>query len=70
MSLKYKRVLLKLSGEALQGNAGFGVDFDTISRIGNDILDAVNIGVEIAIVVGGGYLTFSAVTPKASLPIA
>lgn len=56
MSLKYKRVLLKLSGEALQGNAGFGVDFDTISRIGNDILDAVNIGVEIAIVVGGGNI--------------
>lgn len=56
MSLKYKRVLLKLSGEALQGNSGFGVDFDTISRIGGDILDAVNVGVEVAIVVGGGNI--------------
>ncbi len=54
MAPKYKRVLLKLSGEALAGEKGFGLDEDTLSNISDVIKKCVEIGVEIAIVVGGG----------------
>ena len=54
MSVKYKRVLLKLSGEALSGDKGFGLDMDTIQTICKGIKDAHDLGAEIAIVVGGG----------------
>ena len=54
MSVKYKRVLLKLSGEALSGDKGFGLDMDTIQTICKGIKDAHELGAEIAIVVGGG----------------
>jgi uridylate kinase len=51
---KYKRVLLKLSGEALAGDKKFGLDMDTVISIAKAIRDCVDMGVEIAIVVGGG----------------
>lgn len=51
---KYKRVLLKLSGEALAGDKHFGLCEDTIGRITDKIKEALESGVEIAIVVGGG----------------
>lgn len=52
---KYKRVLLKLSGEALKGTHDFGIDFKFVSRIAAEIRDCVeNTGVELAIVIGGG----------------
>lgn len=51
---KYKRVVLKLSGEALSGKKGFGIDEHTITRISSEIKRLNEIGVEIAIVVGGG----------------
>lgn len=54
MAPKYKRVLLKLSGEALAGSKGFGLDEDTLSHISEVIKKCVEIGVEIAVVVGGG----------------
>jgi len=54
MSLKYKRVLLKLSGEALAGERKFGLDFDVIAPICQSIKEAHDMGCEIAIVVGGG----------------
>ncbi|MDD6307921.1 MAG: UMP kinase [Clostridia bacterium] len=54
MGKKYKRVMLKISGEALAGNAGFGLDFDTISAIAKTISTCVREGYEIALVVGGG----------------
>lgn len=54
MEPKYKRVLLKLSGEALAGNKGSGLDFETINRICKGVKKAYDAGVEIAIVVGGG----------------
>lgn len=54
MQPKYKRVLLKLSGEALAGDAKFGLDFDTVLAICKEIKTCVNEGVEIGIVVGGG----------------
>lgn len=54
MQPKYKRVLLKLSGEALAGDQKFGLDFDTVLRICAAIKQAADLGVEIGIVVGGG----------------
>ena len=50
----YKRLLLKLSGEVLAGKEGKGVDFDTVDTICRAVKDAHDLGVQIAIVVGGG----------------
>lgn len=52
----YQRILLKLSGEALMGNQPYGLDFPTIERVCNEIKEAHKIGVEQAIVVGGGNI--------------
>ncbi len=54
--LKYKRVLLKLSGEALLGQESYGVDPKVIARVSDEIAALAEIGVEIAIVVGGGNI--------------
>ena len=54
MKPKYKRVLLKLSGEALSGEQGHGLDFETVSRVCAAIKECVDAGAQIAIVVGGG----------------
>ncbi|MCT0041263.1 UMP kinase [Weissella confusa] len=54
--VKYKRVLLKLSGEALAGERGYGIDPETVNSIAVEIKDVYDLGVEIAIVVGGGNL--------------
>ena len=51
---KYKRILLKLSGEALAGQNGFGIDADTLGKVCYNIKKVVDMGVEVAIVVGGG----------------
>lgn len=51
---KYKRVILKLSGEALSGERGFGISTAVVERIAHDIVDIAKMGVEISIVVGGG----------------
>ena len=51
---KYKRVILKISGEALAGDTRFGIDVETLGNISDKIKEAAEIGVEIAIVVGGG----------------
>src|SRR5688572_12795415 len=53
---KYKRVLVKVSGEALMGNQQFGQDLQTIQRICADIKTLSDIGVEVCIVVGGGNI--------------
>lgn len=55
-SPKYRRILLKLSGEALMGDQGFGIDPDTIREVALKIKNALEMGVEIAIVVGGGNI--------------
>ncbi len=52
----YRRILLKLSGEALQGDHLFGLDAGKLSRIAQEIAGAVQIGVQVAIVIGGGNL--------------
>ncbi|MBR2499486.1 MAG: UMP kinase [Clostridia bacterium] len=54
MTVKYKRVLLKLSGEALSCENGTGIDFDKLTKISEVIKNAREAGVQIAIVVGGG----------------
>lgn len=51
---KYKRILLKLSGEVLAGNKKTGIDFDTVEPICEAIRDVNNLGVQVGIVVGGG----------------
>jgi len=61
----YKRVLLKLSGEALMGEDTYGINRDTVDRIVGEIADIVNLGVEVAVVIGGGNI-FRGVTPAAS----
>ena len=53
---KYKRIMLKISGEALAGEKGFGIDFDTTNEIALQIKELVKLGVEIGIVVGGGNI--------------
>ena len=52
--IAYKRVLLKLSGEALSGEAGHGIDPDVVGRICERVKEVVDLGVEVSIVVGGG----------------
>jgi uridylate kinase len=52
----YRRVLLKLSGEALAGGQGYGIDPDTIGRIAREISEVVGLGVQLAVVIGGGNI--------------
>jgi len=52
----YKRVLLKLSGEALMGSKGLGIDPDIVENIANEIAEIKNLGMEIGIVLGGGNI--------------
>lgn len=54
MSAKYKRILLKVSGEALAGKNRFGIDEDTVADISRNIKEVTEMGVQVSIVVGGG----------------
>ncbi len=56
MDLKYKRILLKLSGESLMGDNGFSIDPTKVRQYASDIKGLVNEGVEVAIVIGGGNI--------------
>ena len=53
---RYKRIVLKLSGEALAGSSGYGIDPKTLVSIASQVVDVVKQGVEVAIVVGGGNI--------------
>ena len=53
---RYKRILLKLSGEALMGKSGYGIDVAVVQALAADIKQAVDTGVEIAVVIGGGNI--------------
>lgn len=55
-SISCKRVLLKVSGEALMGDKNYGHDFDTLKNIAEDIKEVVNLGVQVCVVVGGGNI--------------
>lgn len=52
--LKYKRVLLKISGEALAGDKHFGFDFDVVSKVCDVIKKCTDMGVQMGVVIGGG----------------
>jgi uridylate kinase len=52
--LKYKRILLKISGEALIGKSNFGIDSKVMDEIADEVKNVVELGIEIAIVIGGG----------------
>lgn len=56
MEPKYKRVLLKVSGEALAGDAGYGIDLSTLNKIAEEIVETAQLGVELGIVIGGGNI--------------
>lgn len=55
-ALKYKRVMLKMSGEVLMGPNEYGLDPATVARVANDIKDVVDLGVEVCVVVGAGNI--------------
>jgi uridylate kinase len=61
----YKRILLKLSGEALMGEDSYGINRDTIERIVAEVKEVVELGVQIAVVIGGGNI-FRGVAPAAA----
>src|SRR6185369_8060334 len=54
--VKYRRILLKLSGEALMGEGQFGIDPTTLAQIADEIIDVHSLGVEMALVIGGGNI--------------
>ena len=54
--MKYKRILLKLSGEALMGNRQYGIDPERLAEYAQDIKQIIDLGVEVAIVIGGGNI--------------
>jgi uridylate kinase len=62
--LRYKRVLLKLSGEALAGEKGVGFDFDVINRLADEITDMVKLGTQVGLVIGGGNIVRGATLAK------
>lgn len=61
----YKRILLKLSGEALMGDDQYGINRETVDRIVSEVAEVVNLGVEVAVVIGGGNI-FRGVAPASS----
>ena len=63
----YKRILLKLSGEALQGDVDFGIDPNTLDRFAAEIAEVAELGIQIGIVIGGGNLFRGATLSKVGL---
>ncbi len=55
-SVNYKRVLIKLSGEALMGNLDYGIDANMLARVATEVAEVINMGVEVALVIGGGNI--------------
>jgi uridylate kinase len=65
MKPAYKRILLKLSGEALMGDDSYGINRETIDRIVSEVKEVVGLGVEVGVVIGGGNI-FRGVAPGAA----
>lgn len=63
----YRRILLKLSGEALQGDEGFGIDPAVLERMAQEIKELVELGVQVGLVIGGGNLFRGAGLAKAGM---
>ncbi|HET9425854.1 MAG TPA: UMP kinase [Gemmatimonadaceae bacterium] len=62
--LKYPRVLLKLSGEALAGGKGFGFDFETISKFADELRSVIETGASVGLVIGGGNIVRGSLLSK------
>ena len=54
--IKYKRILLKVSGEVLMGSQGFGIDLATVSRVAEEVMAVQKAGAQVALVIGGGNI--------------
>jgi uridylate kinase len=65
--LKYPRVLLKLSGEALAGEKGFGFDFETIARFADEVQKVIDVGASVGLVIGGGNIVRGSLLSKMGL---
>ncbi len=65
--LKYKRALLKLSGEALAGQKGTGFDFEILKRLATEVADIVNMGASVGLVIGGGNIVRGATLAKVGM---
>ncbi|HVZ30523.1 MAG TPA: UMP kinase [Asticcacaulis sp.] len=55
-NLKYKRILLKVSGEVLMGEQGFGIDMNTVKAVAEEVAEVARLGVELCLVIGGGNI--------------
>lgn len=55
-SLAYRRILLKVSGEALMGDEDYGIDPKVINRLAREVIEAQQAGAEVALVIGGGNI--------------
>ncbi len=62
--LKYPRVLLKLSGEALAGGKGFGFDFETIAKFADELQSVIETGASVGLVIGGGNIVRGSLLSK------
>jgi len=56
MANRYKRILLKLSGESLMGNKSYGIDNERLNQYADEIVAIANQGVQVAVVIGGGNI--------------
>src|SRR5215216_3196989 len=65
--LKYPRVLLKLSGEALAGDKGFGYDFDTVNRLADEVVSVMASGAALGMVIGGGNIVRGSLLSKTGM---
>ena len=66
----FKRILLKLSGEALAGEKGFGYDFDTVSRLADEVVAVSQTGASVGLVIGGGNIVRGSQLSKTLSPLA
>ncbi|MFZ2234740.1 MAG: UMP kinase, partial [Dokdonella sp.] len=55
-AIRYQRILLKLSGEALMGDADYGIDPNVLQRVATEIIEIQKVGVEVGVVIGGGNI--------------
>jgi uridylate kinase len=65
--LKYPRVLVKLSGEALAGEKGFGYDFDTVNRLADEVVSVKETGASLGMVIGGGNIVRGSLLSKTGM---
>src|SRR6478672_11299163 len=65
--LKYPRVLLKLSGEALAGGKGFGFDFETVAKFADELQSVIETGASVGLVIGGGNIVRGSLLSKMGL---